>query len=70
MDDEAELLNGRLAMLAVTAYVAIEFGFDQSVVSFTPDLFQPLIFANDFRAFMDASFGAASMDGSINGIAY
>ena len=67
---EAELLNGRLAMIAVTAYVAIEYGFDQSVVSFTPDLFQPLIFANDFRAFMDASFGAASMDGSINGIAY
>jgi len=67
---EAELLNGRLAMLAVTAYVAIEYGFEQSVVSYTPDLFQPLIFADDFRAFMDASFGAASMDGSINGIAY
>jgi len=67
---EVELLNGRLAMLAVTAYVAIEFGFGQSVVSFTPDLFQPLIFANDFRNFMDSSFSAASMDGSIDGVAY
>jgi len=67
---EAELLNGRLAMLAVTSYVAIEYGFETSVVSFTPDLFQPLIFADDFRAFMDASFGSASMDGSINGVAF
>jgi len=67
---EAELLNGRLAMLAVASYVAIEYFFDQSVVNFTPDLFLPLIFADDFRAFMDASFGMASMDGSIDGIAY
>ena len=67
---EAELLNGRLAMMAVASYVAIEFGFDQSVVSFTPALFEPLIFTPDFRAFMDASFSAASMDGSINGVAY
>jgi hypothetical protein len=67
---EAELLNGRLAMMAVASYVAIEYGFDTSVVSFTPDLFQPIIFADDFRNFMDASFGAASMDGSIDGVAY
>lgn len=66
----AEMLNGRLAMIAVTAYVLIEFVFDQSIVSFTPDLFQPLFLAPDFRAFMDASFGMASMDGSIDGIAY
>jgi len=66
----AEMLNGRLAMLAVTSYVLIEFVFDQSIVSFTPDLFQPLFLAPDFRAFMDASFGMASMDGSIDGIAY
>ena len=57
-------------VLAVTAYVLIEFVFDQSIVSFTPDLFQPLFLAPDFRAFMDASFGMASMDGSIDGIAY
>jgi len=67
---KAEMINGRLAMLAVTAYVAIEFAFDQSIVSFTPDLFQPLILAPDFRQFMDQSFGMASMDGSINGVAY
>jgi len=67
---EKELLNGRLAMIAVTAYVAEESLFNMPVVRFTPDLFQPLIFANDFRAFMDGAFGAASMDGSINGIAY
>lgn len=67
---EKELLNGRLAMIAVTCYVAEEVAFDKPVVQFTPDLFQPIIFANDFRAFMDGAFGMASMDGSINGIAY
>merc|ERR1711966_614225 len=67
---EKELLNGRLAMLAITCYVAEEVAFGMPVVRFTPDLFQPLIFATDFRAFMDASFSGASMDGSINGIAY
>lgn len=67
---EKELLNGRLAMVAITCYVAVEAGFGVPIVQFTPDLFQPLIFATDFRAFMDGAFGAASMDGSINGIAY
>ena len=67
---EKELMNGRLAMLAVTAYAAIEFFFDMPVVRFTPDLFEPLIFAPDFRAFMDNSFGMASMDGSIDGVAF
>jgi len=67
---EKELLNGRLAMVAVTCYVAVEAGFGLPIVRFTPDLFEPLIFAPDFRAFMDASFSAASMDGSIDGIAY
>ena len=67
---EKELLNGRIAMLAITAYVAEEVGFGVPVIQFTPDLFQPLIFATDFREFMDASFGMASMDGSIDGIAY
>ncbi len=38
---EKELLNGRLAMVAVTAYVAEEFLFGMPVVRFTPDLFQP-----------------------------
>merc|ERR1711918_216222 len=67
---EKELLNGRLAMIAVTCYVAEEVLFGMPVVRFTPDLFQPLIFANDFRAFMDSAFSAASMDGSIDGVAY
>lgn len=68
--EEKELLNGRLAMIAVTCYVAEEFLFDMPVIRFTPDLFEPLILAPDFRAFMDQAFTAASMDGSINGIAY
>jgi len=67
---EKELLNGRLAMIAVTSYVAIEFAFDTPIVRYTPDLFRPLILAPDFRAFMDMAFTAASMDGSIDGIAY
>jgi hypothetical protein len=67
---EKELLNGRLGMIAVTCYVAEEFGFGTPVIQFTPDLFQPIIFAADFRAFMDGAFGMASMDGAINGIAY
>lgn len=67
---EKELLNGRLAMIAVTSYVLIEASLQIPVIRFTPDLFEPLIFAADFRAFMDQSFSAASMDGSINGIAY
>merc|ERR1719247_2886596 len=66
---EKELLNGRLAMIAVACYVAEETAFNTPVVRYTPDLFQPLILANDFRAFMDSAFGMASMDGSINGIA-
>ena len=44
--------------------------FDLPVIRFTPDLFEPLFLAPDFRAFMDQSFGIASMDGSIDGIAY
>jgi len=67
---EKELLNGRLAMIAITAYVAEEVAFGVPVIQFTPDLFQPLIFANDFRAFMDGAFGMASMDGSVNGVAF
>lgn len=67
---EKELLNGRLAMVAVLAYVLEETVFQMPVVRFTPELFEPLIFAQDFRAFMDASFSAASMDASIDGVAY
>ena len=95
---EKELLNGRLAMIAVTSYVLVEAVFDMPVVRFTPDLFeraytgfQPprplpralpcvtlalplplaaLFLAPDFRAALDAAFSSASMDGSIDGVAY
>ena len=39
---EAELLNGRLAMLAVTCYVTEEAIFRQPIVHITPALFEPL----------------------------
>jgi len=67
---EKELLNGRIAMCAVTSYVIIEALFGLPVVRFTPDLFEPLFLAPDFRAFMDSAFSVASMDGSIDGVAY
>ena len=67
---ERELLNGRVAMLAVAAYVGTEFVGQTSVVRATPELFEPLFLWPGFRAFIDASFGMASMDGSIDGIAY
>jgi hypothetical protein len=67
---ERELLNGRVAMMAVASYVATEFFFDTTIVRATPELFEPLIFQPGFRAFMDASFGVASMDGAIDGVAY
>ena len=67
---EAELTNGRFAMLAVLAYVGVEGCSNQPVVRATPELFEPLFLQSGFRALMDASFSAASMDGSIDGIAY
>lgn len=67
---ERELMNGRVAMLAVATYVGSEFVLGEPIVRATPALFEPLILAPWFRALMDASFGMASMDGSIDGIAY
>jgi light-harvesting complex I chlorophyll a/b binding protein 1 len=67
---EAELTNGRLAMLAVAGYVATEFVLGEPIVRATSPFFEPFIVNPAFRAFMDASFGMASMDGSIDGIAY
>ena len=57
-------------MMAVAAYVGTEFFGQTTIVRATPDLFRPLFLAPGFRAFLDASFGIASMDGSIDGIAY
>jgi len=54
---ERELLNGRAAMLAVFSYVTTEALTGQPVVVATPALFEPIIFAPWFGAFMDASFG-------------
>lgn len=67
---ETELLNGRVAMLAIVSYVAVEKFSGMPIVRATPDLFRPLILAPWFRSFMDASFSMASMDGSIDGVAY
>ena len=67
---EIELLNGRVAMMAILSYVVVEKVFGTPIVKATPDLFRPIILAPWFRAFMDSSFGMASMDGSIDGIAY
>ena len=67
---ERELMNGRVAMLAVATYVGTEFVLGEPIVRATPALFEPLIIAPWFRGLMDASFGMASMDGSINGVAY
>jgi len=67
---ERELLNGRVAMAAVATFVGVEFFGQTTVVRATPALFEPLIFQPWFRAIMDSSFGMASMDGSINGVAY
>ena len=70
VQQERELANGRVAMLAVGSYVATEYFFDTTIVQATPAIFEPLIFQPWFRAFMDNSFGMASMDGSIDGVAF
>ena len=67
---EAELTNGRVAMLAVLAFVGVEACSGAPVVRATPQLFEPLFLQSGFRALMDASFSAASMDASIDGVAY
>ena len=67
---EKELLNGRLAMIAVTCYVLEETLFQMPVVRFTPDLFEPLIFAPDFRAFMDQAFTSATVTGTLDGVPF
>jgi len=56
---ERELLNGRVAMLAVASYVTTEVLTGQPVVLATPALFEPIIFNDGFRAMMDASFGGS-----------
>jgi len=67
---ERELLNGRVAMMAVLAYVVTEFVGQTTIVRATPALFEPIIITPWFRNLMDASFGMASMDGSIEGVAF
>jgi len=67
---ERELMNGRVAMLAVASYVATEYFSGDTIVQSTPALFRPIILNPWFREFLDSSFGVASMDGAINGVAY
>jgi len=66
---ERELCNGRVAMLAVLSYVATEAITGVPVVRFSQELFQPIIFNDAFRGFLDAAFGMASMEGSVDGLA-
>merc|ERR1712113_1325110 len=56
---ERELINGRVAMVAILSYVLTEFALQLPVVDATPLLFEPIIFSPWFRSFMDASFGMA-----------
>lgn len=67
---EKELLNGRVAMLAIASYVATEAFSGVPVVRFSSALFEPIFLNSGFRSLLDAAFGIASMDGSIDGIAY
>ena len=57
-------------MWAVAMYVAIEAAFKVPIVQFGSELFEPIIFDKVVRAGLDEAFRAASMDGSIDGIAY
>jgi len=57
---ERELLNGRVAMLAVAAYVASEFVTGTPIVSQTPALFEPIFMNPSFGQFMDDSFAMAA----------
>ena len=57
-------------LLAVTGYVAAETVLAALCIVATPQVFEPLFLQPGFRAFMDASFSMASMDGSIDGVAY
>jgi len=66
---EKELCNGRVAMLAVLSYVSTEAITGVPVVRFSQELFQPIIFNDAFRGFLDGAFGMATMEGSVNGIA-
>ena len=66
---ERELCNGRVAMLAVLSYVATEAITGVPVVRFSQELFQPIIFNDAFRGFLDGAFGMATMEGAVNGIA-
>ena len=55
-----EINNGRLAMVAVAAYVAQEFATGEPVVALSEQLFTPTIFYPWFQQFMTDAFGVAS----------
>lgn len=62
---QLEVDHGRLAMLAVAAYVVEEAATHRPVTDVTPQLFAPLFMFPSFRAFFDYHFGAASAVGHI-----
>jgi len=57
---EKEINNGRLAMIAVTAFVIEEALSGLPVIQLTPGLFHPLWESPGVWSFLDAAFGVAS----------
>lgn len=58
---EAELFNGRLAMLAITGFAIQEFWTTNSVINETPIFFKPLNFALEQLASQAAEAASAAM---------
>lgn len=58
--EEAEILNGRLAMLAITNFALAEFITGSPVIKLTPQFFTPLYEWNGVMSFLDSNFGVAS----------
>ena len=59
-NEKAEMLNGRLAMLAVTTYVLEEFICGQPITQITPQLFTPIYAYPSVQAFLDGNFAQAA----------
>merc|ERR1712146_795940 len=58
--EEAEILNGRLAMLAITNFALAEFITGSPAIKLTPQFFTPLYEWNGVMSFLDSNFGVAS----------
>ncbi|KAJ1626490.1 chloroplast light-harvesting complex protein precursor Lhcz1 [Pavlovales sp. CCMP2436] len=57
---EKEINNGRLAMVAITAFVIEEFVTKTSIVALNPLFFKPIFEYAGFQTFMNGAFGIAS----------